>query len=87
MKRASMKLLRLRKTPELTDSEKLFLKALRTLAKRQQPATYRAIADEAGWKSVNMAWEMRTSLITKGLIVMGKRLALVECPVEVSKAA
>lgn len=82
-----MKLLRVRKHPELTDCEKLFLKALRSLAKRKQPATYRAIADEAGWKSVNMAWEMRASLLAKGRIVMGKKLALVECPVEVRKAA
>jgi len=70
----------------LSAPEKLFLKVLRKMAKEQEPFTYRRAAALAGWKSVQMAWQTRASLEAKGLLTIGKRLALIECPVEVSEA-
>jgi hypothetical protein len=71
----------------LTDPEKLFLKVLRQMAKRQEPFTYRRVAELAGWKSTQMAFQTRQALERKGRVAIGKRFALIECPVEVAKAA
>lgn len=73
--------------PELSESEKLCLKLLRQMAKRKEPFSYRRLADLAQWKSTNMAWETCDKLEARGLITTGTRLAFIECPVEVSRAA
>lgn len=65
----------------LTKSEKKFLKALARMEKKQEPFTYRKIAELAGWKSVQMAFQTCDKLKLKGLLEDGARLALVDCPV------
>lgn len=71
----------------LTEPEKAFLAAMRQMARAKEPFTYRRICEIVGWKGVQMAWQTAESLAAKGRIAKGKRLAMVECPVEVRRAA
>lgn len=77
----------LRNNPELTEPEKLCLKVLREMARRKEPFSYERVCQLAGWKSTNMAWETCSKLEARGLVARGKRLAIIECPVEVPRAA
>ena len=65
----------------LTDPERLYLRELRAMERRNEPFTHRRMCKKFGWRSVYASWCVTKKLKEKGYVVPGIRLEAVPGPV------
>lgn len=68
------------KTTKLSRDEKAYLKQLRLMERRNEPFSHAAMQVKFGWRTPQPSWDLIASLRAKGVIVDGRRFALVDTP-------
>lgn len=71
----------------LTNAEKRYFDEMKKMEQEKLPFTHGGMCTRLEYRSTARSFQLMTALIAKGWVQHGTRLAVVECPVTIARAA